>query len=297
MSYTNYIKNKYCIDKLLKLEGGYSFDEKYHYFKDDNHFVLKIYDIKEADKVSDKVEQMKELFSLGVKCPKVFEFKILEDYGKCFTIYNFIEGDTGETIVNYDKELQYQVGYASGKELLLIHSLKTDRVRDVYAHYSQKFERIYAECKSLGLSIENEELIVTFINKNLHILKGRKTYFLHGDYHLENSVFDENGYIGCYDFNRFDYDDYISEFERASVFSRSFCLEYTLGLFDGYGFTYEDFSILRLYLAMSIFNSLYWTHKHYPEQLEYNLKLTKMVLNDYDYFKKEVPSYYKLLRR
>ncbi|XMB67211.1 phosphotransferase [Mycoplasmatota bacterium zrk1] len=135
-------------------------------------------------------------------------------------------------------------------------------------------------------------MIVEFIRNNLYILKDRKAQFLHGDFHLENSVFDENGYIGCYDFNRCKYSDYVIEFERASVFSRSFSLEYVIGLFDGYEFTKDEFIVLRLYLAMGLFNSVVWTYKYYPEQMDDNDSLIEMILEDYDDFKLEVPKYY-----
>lgn len=289
-NYLEHIKNKHNIPELIKLEGGYSFDEKYHFYSD-GHFTLKVYNIEQSESVKRKLEFMKKYFKLGVKCPEVVSYGEIED--KCYSIVTFIEGETGSDITKYSDELQYNVGFDSGKELKIIHSIESDKTIDIYDFHKDKFDRIYKEVKDLGIEIYNEKVVLDFINNNIHLLKNRPTKVLHGDFHLENSVFNENGYVGCYDFNRLKITDPIREFERSSVFSREFSIPYVKGLFDGYGFDKNDFKILKIYLAMGLFNAALWTYKYFPEQTEFNHKLDKMILDDYDNFNRDLPVWYK----
>ncbi|XMB85998.1 aminoglycoside phosphotransferase family protein [Mycoplasmatota bacterium WC44] len=288
--YLKIIKEKHNIKELILLEGGYSFDEKYHFYSN-SHYTLKIYDISQSDSVKRKLKVMKKFLEMGVRCPEVICYGEVDN--KCYSIVTFIEGETGQEIVKYSNDLQYEVGLASGKELKIMHSLEYDESIDIYEFHKSKFERVYNEVKELGIKIEKEQIILDFIHDNLDLLRNRPTKILHGDYHLENSVYNNMGYVGCYDFNRMKVTDPIRDFERSSVFSREFSVPYVKGLFDGYGFNKDNFKILKIYLALGIFNATLWTYKLFPDQIDHDNQLTKMILDDYNDFKLDVPKWYK----
>ena len=279
----DFLKKKYGFKSISTLEGGYSFCDKY--LADD--FVVKVYNIDEFESLKKRTKFMELLKEMKLRVPKVIDIGVYKEH--CYSIVKFIKGDSGKSIVNYDAELHYSIGLEAGKQLRQIHSVKCEEVVDIFDLHKKKIQTIYREYKKLKITFEHEKTFINYINNNISKLKGRTANYLHGDFHLENIAFDSNGYAGAFDFERFKTTDYVREFERICFFSRDISVEFTKGVFEGYEF--EEYDILKLYLAMSIFNSLVWAKKYYPEQLEMFKRLSKNILDDYGGFSLQKPKY------
>ncbi len=279
----DFLKKKYGFKSVSALEGGYSFCDKYLA----DNYVVKVYDIKEFESLKERIKFMKVLTGLNLLVPKVIDIGVFKEY--CYSVVEFIEGDSGESILKYDSDLHYSIGVKAGKQLKKIHSVNCEEEIDVFDLHKKKIQATYREFKKLKISFDHEKTFINYINNNISKLKGRPANYLHGDFHLENIAFDNSGYKGAFDFERFKITDYVREFERICFFSRDISVEFTKGVFEGYCF--EEYDILKLYLAMSIFNSLVWAKKNYPDQLEMFKRLSTNILDDYDGFALQKPIY------
>jgi len=143
--------------------------------------------------------------------------------------------------------------------------------------------------KKTGIEYEHEKLCINYINNHIYLLKDRRTYLLHGDYHVENMSFDETGYLGAFDFERNKKTDYVRDLERVLVFTRQFSLPFTKGFLKGYDF--KEYEILKLYLVMGIFNSFIWAYKDYPDDIPMFKELADMIISDFDGLRANTPLY------
>ena len=279
----DFLKKKYGFKSIVILKGGYSFCDKYLA----DNFVVKVYGINELETLKKRKKFMVVLREMGLLVTKIIDIGVFKE--QCYSVVEFIQGDSGESIIEYDKKLHYSIGLKAGKQLKKIHSVKCDEKIDIFDLQKKKIQTVYREFKKLKISFEHEKIFINYINNNISKLKGRTANYLHGDFHLENIAFDNSGYKGAFDFERFKITDYVREFERICFFSRGVSVEFTRGVFEGYEF--EEYDILKLYLAMSIFNSLVWAKKYYPDQLEMFKRLSSNILDDYDNFSLQKPKY------
>lgn len=279
----DYLKHKYNLHDIVPLEGGYSFCKKFKTSK----YVIKIFPLSEYEFMKKRLSFLDKLLKLELKVPVVFSYGTYKD--ECYQILSFIDGMSGKELSKLPLNTQYDIGVESGKELKAYHTVSMSDSVDIYKQHKEKIFKIFSEYKKLKISFEHEKLCINYINNNLYLLKGRKTYILHGDFHAENLAFDENGLNGAFDFERYKETDYVRDFERVMVFTREHSLQFVKGFLNGYGFS--EFKILKLYLVMGIFNSLVWSRKYYPDQEEYFVKLANRVMDDFDALKSDTPVY------
>ena len=278
-----YLVEKYNLKNVRPLEGGYSFCDKYR--TDDA--VIKIFDVEHYDRVESRVAFMRKLHESGLKVPSVISYGKHND--KCYQIVEFIDGSSGESLADLPSETQYKIGVEAGKELRRFHSISEPFDNDVYGRTKEKVKRLVSKYKELDLKFEKEKVVLNYITSHLYLLKDRQARHLHGDFHPENMAFDENGYNGVYDFERDEYEDYVRDFERTLFFTRDYSLEYAKGFLEGSEF--EEYEILKLYLAISIFASLNWSTVYYPKQYDEFIKCSLQVIDDFNDFKDERPKY------
>ncbi|HZG60146.1 MAG TPA: aminoglycoside phosphotransferase family protein [Anoxybacillus sp.] len=113
---------------VKQVKKGYSYDLKYQVKYEDGIRLLRIYDLKQKEQVFEQLKIMRTLHEMGVNCPKVYAFQEVTEHNICYSITEWLDGKDGEeAIPKLDVQTQYEVGYDAGRELRLIHTLKTDQ--------------------------------------------------------------------------------------------------------------------------------------------------------------------------
>ncbi len=64
------------------------------------------------------------------------------------------------------------------------------------------------------IKYEKGQAFINYINANRYILEGRPQIYQHGDYHIGNMIFGNDGKLYIIDFDRSDFGDPWKEFNR-----------------------------------------------------------------------------------
>lgn len=238
--------------------------------------------------------RMQEVASLGIPMCLPVEF------GKCdegtYAIHSWINGvDAEEYIPTLSKEKQYQYGVDAGRILRKLHSLPAPLDAPAWEdRFNAKIDRkqqMYENCK---LKYENGEPFIRYIESNRHLLKGRPQTYQHGDYHIGNTMIDQNGILTVIDFDRDDFGDPWEEFNRI-VWCAQAAPEFASGMVDGYfndQVPEEFWKLLALYIATNTLSSLPWAIPFGEKEIQVMQKQAAQVLQWYDGMKIVVPTWY-----
>lgn len=150
--------------------------------------------------------------------------------------------------------------------------------------------KMYNDCP---VKFDRAEDIITYIEANRHLLKGRPQSFQHGDYHVGNMMI-ENGKIIVIDFDRYDYGDPWEEFNRitwCAQCSPLFASGMVNGYFDG-EVPMEFWRLLALYISSNMLSSIPWAIPYGEREIQTMLKQAEDVLSWYDHMRNPVPTWY-----
>ena len=277
------------------VEKGWSGDKKYCVTtKDGKMYLLRITSQERAHRFHLCYLRMQEVASLGIPMCLPVEF------GKCdegtYAIHSWINGvDAEEYIPTLSKEKQYQYGVDAGRILRKLHSLPAPLDAPAWEdRFNAKIDRkqqMYENCK---LKYENGEPFIRYIESNRHLLKGRPQTYQHGDYHIGNTMIDQNGILTVIDFDRDDFGDPWEEFNRI-VWCAQAAPEFASGMVDGYfndQVPEEFWKLLALYIATNTLSSLPWAIPFGEKEIQVMQKQAAQVLQWYDGMKIVVPTWY-----
>ena len=219
--------------------------------------------------------------------------------GRCeegfYSIQTWIDGgDAEEVIPGLTDAEQYACGLEAGRILKIIHSIPApDTQPDWELRFNAKMDRkikMYSECP---VKFDGAEDIISYIEANRHLLKGRPQSFQHGDYHIGNMMI-ENGRIVIIDFDRYDYGDPWEEFNRITWCAQSSPL-FASGMVDGYfdgKVPMEFWRLLALYISSNMLSSIPWAVPYGEQEIQTMLKQAQDVLDWYDHMRNPVPTWY-----
>lgn len=144
------------------------------------------------------------------------------------------------------------------------------------------------------MKIVNGNKIITYIEENRHLLKGRTQCFQHGDYHVGNMIISPEGELSIIDFNRNDYGDPWGEFNHI-VWSASVSPHFATGQLNGY-FNgrppIQFFKTLALYISSNTLSSIYWAIPFGEAQIAIMESQANDVLTWFDGMKNPTPTWY-----
>ena len=147
-----------------------------------------------------------------------------------------------------------------------------------------------------SVRIAKDEIAVKYVKDNIQKIWKEKPVYQHGDFHPGNLIYMENGEIGVIDFNRWEVGDPYEEFYKLESFARELSVPYCIGQIQAYfnDEVPEDFwSILAVYVAHASLFSIKWAEKFGQSDIDGMLERCKVAFEDYDYFKRNIPVWYK----
>jgi aminoglycoside phosphotransferase (APT) family kinase protein len=285
------------MDKIISINKGYSDDKKYLAINGESKYLIKIFSTKNYEFKMCEYNILKKMSENNVKCSEVVDIGLVKDkFG--FMILTYIEGsDAGEELAKYSDEIQYNIGFEAGCELLKIHKYTApDNILSWYERKRIKHQKYIEQYNRLNIRVKDDIQIMEYINKNIDIMKKRPNIFQHDDFHVGNMIISNGHLAGVIDFNRFDWGDPIHEFIKVGFFSSAVSIPFSIGQIKGYhnGKDPDElfWKLYSLYLAMCIFSSIVWQMKVEPKEMGNMMEYINNVLRDHDNFRLQKPKWY-----
>jgi aminoglycoside phosphotransferase (APT) family kinase protein len=293
----NDIKNYDTFDKIEQIHKGWSSDNKYYIETVTNEkMLLRIADISEYDKKISEFEIMKRLAGCGIPMSQPVDFGICDNGKSVYSLFVWCVGEDAEIILPKMTETeQYVLGLKSGQILRKIHHLPAPNDQEDWgAFFNRKADSKIKNYQECGITIDDDDKIISYIEENRHLLDGRSQCFQHGDYHVGNMIISPEGELSIIDFNRNDYGDPWEEFNRI-VWSATTSPHFATGQLNGY-FNgrppVKFFKLLAFYISSNRLSSIPWAIPFGEKVVDVMKNQAKAVLAWYDGMKNPVPTWY-----
>jgi aminoglycoside phosphotransferase (APT) family kinase protein len=293
----NDIKTDYLFKTIELITKGWSGDKKYSIKTDTGErLLLRTAERSEYESKKREFEAMKRLAETGIPMSVPLEFGTSDDGKSVYTLFTWCEGeDAAEMLPKLTDTEQYELGLKSGRYLREIHSIPAHPHEEKWeAKFNRKVDKKINQYHECPLKIEGGESILTYIEANRHLLKGRPQTFHHGDYHVGNMVISNAGDLSVIDFNRHDFGDPWEEFNRIA-FSASVSPHFATGQLNGYfnGRPPEEFfKLMTFYISSNMLSSIPWAIMFGEEEIAFMTDQAKEVLGWFDGMKNPVPTWY-----
>ncbi|MFB5675340.1 aminoglycoside phosphotransferase family protein [Paenibacillus terreus] len=286
--------------RLEKIHKGYSSDDKYVVYDGSGcpRYILRTFGIERENNKHLEFRSLTWMEEQGVRCSRPVEIGALPDHGIGYMIVSFVEGnDASEELPLLAPEQQFHIGMEAGLELRKIHQIRCpDKLAPWHERMAAKHHRYRTEYNKCGISIRDEERLLSFIDENLHIMQDRPNLFQHDDFHVGNLLVKDGKFSGVIDFNRYDWGDPVHEFVKVGMFSAEASVPFSVGQLYGYHEGREPdrqfWRLYSLYLAMTLISSVVWILKVKPEELELMMAKIHKVMEDHEGFGLLVPKWY-----
>lgn len=286
-------------ERIIQINKGYSSDEKFlvRPKEGSKQLLLRMFNVKELESKKKEYSILESMRDYQVTCS--LPIAIGEVGNRGYMITSYIEGKDGEEVISkYSYQEQYWIGVEAGRELKKMHQLSApNHMTSWYSRKIEKHQKYIEAYLVCGVRIKNDNKIISFIDENIHLMKGRPNLFQHDDFHLGNLIINNKKFAGVIDFNRYDWGDPIHEFLKIGIFSREVSIPFSIGQIRGYFDQKEPdenfWRLYSLYLAMCVFSTVAWTLKVIPNELDDMLAKVYRYLGDHDYFNRIKPKWYQ----
>ncbi|MCM3078009.1 aminoglycoside phosphotransferase family protein [Brevibacillus invocatus] len=284
-------------DVVKEIKKGWSTDKKYFVqTRNRDQWLLRVSDISLFESKKSEFETVKQINGKNILMSRPIAFGICNNGQSVYALYTWIDGeDAGDVLPALTKKQQYLLGIQSGDYLRSLHQVPSDGNERTWAErYHDKINRYLNNYRSCGIHLEGAERMIDFMEQNRYLLKDRPQTFQHGDYHIGNMLILKSGELGIIDFNRLDYGDPWEEFNRIT-WCANVSAPFASGRIHGY-FDHDVpelfFRLMALYIACNQLSSIHWAIPFGDEEVQQMLKRAEKVLDWYDGFKRDVPSWY-----
>lgn len=186
-----------CLEDYIvveKISSGASSVEKYKVYKEGKYYLLRIFDARFMKSRYKALENMEILLENNIAIPKVYSKGLLNDK-KGYALLEWIDGISLENkLISNENEFQY--GKYAAYELLKMHKVNISNQINIYDRFTELFSKKVKKVLELEIEKENIELLRDFVIKYQSILKElRDNSIIHGDFHPENIIFNNNKLI------------------------------------------------------------------------------------------------------
>lgn len=283
------------ISSLSPIEKGFSHEKKFLVTAEQGFFVLRSAPFDAFARKKDEYDLMARVHGLGVKCNRPVDFFESPDKAAVYSLYSYLPGEDAESCVSQlSRDRQYQSGFMAGADLQRIHGVTSDTVT-WSIRKKRKHERYVGLYRESGYRFLEDRRVQRFIEMNDVLTGSTSDVLQHDDFHLGNIIIHNGGYGGVLDFNRYDWGDPLHEFVKLEWFTWPVSQDFARGQVDGYcdgrRLNHDDCRRVSVYVAMSIFSTVVWTLKYYPETMVEIEKKIGAILRHYQFFEKTVPDW------
>ncbi len=287
------------IDQIQPLQKGQSPEKKYLLLSNNQEkFILRVAKIGRFHKYQKMFNIIRYFSKKGVKCLKPVVFDKTSGHEYCYTIFEYIEGKSSESILQkLTKNEQLEIGIAAGAELKKLHKLKCPKKsKDWFDKRYPKFLSDLKAFKKLDLTFYKEKYVLDYINDHVDLMKGRPYRFLHYDYGVRNIITHNNKFNGVIDFNGYKWGDPIHDFYKLPWGSKSCSVPFVNGEIIGYcgGQPPDTFwEMYNLYVMINLHRRLAWAYQKQPLRFPLRLKIIEDIVKEHDLRFNKAPTWFK----
>ncbi|CCV63722.1 Aminoglycoside phosphotransferase [Alteracholeplasma palmae J233] len=280
---------------IKEINKGWSNDFKYIATFSNKKVIIRISDIKYYEKRKQQYEYLKILNNKNLNIPRTIAFGILDNQ-YVYTILTYLEGeDANDIITSYSEEKQYQLGIQAGNILKEINNTKITRNKKTwYQRYQTKIANKIEKSKEYQSIIPEYHRIINYIYQNMALVKYRRDFLCHTDFHLGNMVI-YNEQIYVIDFDKMGLEDNYGEF-KPFIWNVMKSIPFQNGLINSYfnnKVPDQFFKVLALYAAESIISHIPWAHGFNEKEVLVALEVANQTLSYFDNFNQYIPTWYK----
>lgn len=284
------------VEKLDKIDKGWSGDDKYIIHSKKGKFLLRVSDISMLKRKAKEISVIELISTLNINTPKFIELQTLEDM--ILMVLTFVEGEDAIHIIpSLPPATQYRLGYQTGKMLWAIHHLTHNLYQETdFMKTKEKILNRLVQYEKSQYMSQEDVIPLHFVRENIDVLKEMNVRLNHGDFHIGNMTIDANQNIGIIDFNRFDYEDAVKEFTSVLTFSKTASIPFTRGTLNGYypdGIPKVFWKKIKIYLAYNAMYSIIWAEPYGESEVNFMKARKEELYHEYDYFRKEKPDWVK----
>lgn len=252
-------------DSIKEINEGWSSDEKYHVVKNNKHYLIRLFDVKQLSQKQAEFNFIQECYK-KIECSKPIECsQVSQKSEKGYMLLSYVKGDNLEDkLRGLTEEKQYELGVQAGKFLKKIHQIpvkasQTDR--DILNALIEKKQHQLKRFIANNYQLKYQEEMISFVQNNINLLIEQSVANLHGDYHPNNIILTPTANISIIDFNRFELSDPYEEFLKIELFTVESSKAFSFGQLKGYfdnQIPEKFWFILKLYSFHSAMFSIVW---------------------------------------
>lgn len=294
MENLEFIKDIKSYTILEKIAEGYSGDDKYKLEKDGEFFLLRVGSIARLAEKKQEYDRLERYADKNINTHKPVMFDTTID--KFYSIVSWVEGTPVMDIIKEDvSKNYYQLGKNVGIELQKLHfASKVDSEEDWKDNIEKKAAFILENYRRMNIEFACSKFAEQYIIKNFNLMSDRPQVILHGDFHWNNCVVDENGKIGIIDFSGNSVGDPWYEF-GGLLWALEYSESFANGQIDGYFGTppSEFWKIFKFYVALYAFEHLMYNNGT-PEDIKNRVLNASRMLNIFgEVFELQIPLFRK----
>ena len=279
-----------------EIKAGFSSDKKFKLSSEEGPFLLRISSKKQEGNRRTEFEIIQTAYKMGVRCAQPIKIGILDDFEICFSCFRFIEGENAETkLPEISEQVAFNIGKEAGMDLKKLNEIKPKSGQETWSDRKRRKHEMYArKYMNSGYSFKADREILEYIDSELSLMNQTESVFQHDDFHVGNIIIHDNRYNGVIDFNRMDWGDYVHDFVKLGWYSRYVSEAFANGQVEGYfgQDIPEDFwRKYSLYMAMSLYSTIVWHMKYFPNLMDEMKKYLDMVLEDHEHFNRSKPKW------
>lgn len=289
------------IERLLK---GFSSDHKYiiYHSQGEPQYILRTFELSQFEQKEREFQILQRVEATQIACSRPVVLGKLPSLALGYMLLTYVEGDAAEDILpQLTEEQQYLIGVEAGHALKSIHRIKPQADMPTWYDRTMKKHQRYREQYAMtGITLQDEQLVLNYIDQHLHLMKGRPSFLQHDDFHPGNLIVSEGALAGVIDFNRYDWGDPFHEFLKIGMFSVEVSVPFSIGQIHGYfnGDPSTQFwKLYTLYIAMTSIASVVWTLKEIPASLDDMLQRIYRMMEEHRQFTEAIPSWYEPMKR
>ena len=246
---------------IERIAEGYSGDSKYKLEKDGRYFLLRVGNKSRLEEKQKEYSRLMMYAEKDINTHKPIVFRTTDD--KFYSIVSWVNGISVMDIIKKDvTKSYYQLGKNVGIELHKLHSFSPNNFKGNWKSCIEKKVELFLEnYHRMNIEFACSKQAETYLIENIHLMSDRPQVVLHGDFHWNNCVVDENGNVGIIDFSGNTIGDPWYEFGGV-LWALEYSDSFVNGQIDGYfGTPPSDFwRIFKFYVALYAFEHLMYNN-------------------------------------